>query len=351
MNKFFTIISMLLFVAFANSTKKVSYLDIVSSLAQVTHVEGAGELAHQMVQSYAESLQKLQAYNAALDHQCNNILKRANEKHQNFQTAINNTNASIENMQNDNKETAAQIVQLQKDQHENEENAQKLKREIIEDAQTLQEKTLAIVERARVLRRLANLVEDELVGDQRNSTVGQYNVDKSLSGYSFVEVHSQLKELQSTHDPIVKSMITTLILITQDQKNIFANQETVGKIHNMIEEIIKRDASNGEQLRQQANEKRSAISKHLTELAETSAKNNNLIAEKRADIVQNNNAINFSKNAQNGMHRHMNQAAQRLKSNQEMCQKVRNLSQVEKHAANQGKQRFENLAKMVNEGH
>ena len=177
-----------------------------------------------------------------------------------------------------------------------------------------------MIERARVLRRLSNLVQDELVGSQRNSTVGQYHLDTKLSGYTFLEVHNQLKELKS-HDPIVKSMITTLILITQDKKNIFANHENVGKIQAMIENIIKKDAVAGEKLRQEVAEKKEEILKSLRSLADDMFKVMESLAEKRATIVQNNNIIKFNAAEQKGMLEHLNRINLRKNNNIAMCEK------------------------------
>merc|ERR1712100_671832 len=158
----------------------------------------------------------------------------------------------------------------------------------------LQDQTTDFVQRQRVLKRLMNLINDELRGNQRESTVGNFEVDKKLSGFSFVEVHNQLKELES-HDPIVRSMITTLVLITQDQKNIFANQAQVGKIAAMIEEIVKKDAAAGLRLRQQTADKANEINKTLGELADAMDKQMNVLAEKRSLVVQNHQSIAFVK--------------------------------------------------------
>ena len=346
MNKIFTVISLLYIVAYANCTQKVSYSEIVSSLAQVSHVDGADTIVDAVSSSWAESLLKLQKFNIVLTDQCTNILKRSNAKMVAFQAAVKGNAASIEENSADSLKLAREITQAIEDQAGNKANAEKLKEELVNDAGVLQDKSLAIIERARVLRRLSNIVQDELTGAQKESTVGDFKVDKKLSGYSFLEVHNQLKELNS-HDPIVKSMITTLVLITQDQKDLFANQKQVGKIQAMIEQIIKKDAAAGLEIRAAAAKKAGEIHASLSELADDMMKVMNTIAEKRATIVQNNQIVSFVKAEQVGIAANMTRAEARKVSNVAMCKKVQDLNKVQQGDFKSGVQRFADLKKLV----
>jgi len=346
MNKILTVISLLFIVSYANCTKKVSYSEIVSSLAQVTHVDGADSIIDTVAANWAESLKKLQLFNVALTNQCNGIMKRSSDKAAAFADRIKSNAESIGELQADNIKLSEEIKEAVDAQAGNRENAEKLREELKTDAGVLQDKSMAIVERARVLRRLMNLVQDELTGNQRNSTVGDFNVDKKLSGFSFVEVHNQLKELES-HDPIVRSMITTLVLITQDQKNIFANQAQVGKIAAMIEEIIKKDAAAGLSLRQQTADKANEINKTLGELADDMEKQMNVLAEKRASVVQNHQTIAFVKSESTGIEANMKRVAERKVSNMAMCKKVQDLNKLQRGDFSAGRQRFADLKKLV----
>merc|ERR1712032_1295765 len=170
--------------------------------------------------------------------------KRSSDKAAAFADRIKSNAESIGELQADNIKLSEEIKEAVDAQAGNRENAEKLREELKTDAGVLQDKSMAIVERARVLRRLMNLVQDELTGNQRNSTVGDFNVDKKL----------------------------------------FANQAQVGKIAAMIEEIIKKDAAAGLSLRQQTADKANEINKTLGELADDMEKQMNVLAEKRASV-------------------------------------------------------------------
>lgn len=346
MNKLLTIFSVLLIVAYAHATKKVSYSEIVSSLAQVSHVEGADTIVETVAASYAESLKKLQVFNTALNNQCTGIAARASKKYENFQASIKSTISSINEIEGNSKELANEISQVQQDQVENQQNQEKLREQIKEGREKLQDQSIAIIERSRVLRRLSNLVQDELTGNQRVGTVDQFKVDNSRSGYSFVEVHNQLKELES-RDAVTKSMISTLILITQDRN--FANQENVGKIQALINQIIQKDAQRAEELRKNAADEAAIIQKSLSESSEAMMKNVSLIAEKRAQIAANLNVVRFSRAEQKDMEKHMARATVRKSSNLAACKKVQDMSKLQAGDFNNGRERFENLKKVLSE--
>jgi hypothetical protein len=326
--------------------KKVSYSEIVSSLMQTTHVEGGAELVDSIAANYKDSMTKLLAYDNQLNLQCTGISERGDKKLEDFQTALNNAIASIGEMENSSKEIAEQITQQVEGQRGNQENAEKLKEELIDDRAKLEVKTIAIIERARVLQRLSYLVADELVGKQREATVGNYKVDNTVSGYSFVEVHNQLKEL-NTHDPMVRSMIAALIMITQDQKNLFANQEAVGKIQAMINDIIQKDAVNGQKLRLEAATKASTIQKTLSELADTMMNVMDTLALKRATVVQNTNTIAFIRNEQKGMEKHMERAKKRTASNLSICANVQKINKLHSADFQVGVSKFDELKKVL----
>jgi len=346
MNKLLTIFSVLLIVAYANATQKVSYSEIVSSLAQVAHVEGGAAIIESMESNYNESLNKLNQFNSLLNLQCLGINTRAEKKVSDFQVAIQNNQNSIKELENFITQLTNEAAEAVKDQESNKLNEEKLRNELLEDREKLQEQTLAIIERARILRRLSNLVQDELTGSQRNSTVGNFQVDKTLSGYSFVEVHNQLKELDSK-DPIVKSMITTLVLITQNKN--FANQQQVGKIQAMIEQIIKKDAEHGVQLRTNVADKAQEISKSLNNLSDTMMKNMDLIAEKRSTIAENNNIIRFTRSELEDLEKHVKRALTRKNSNLEACKKVQDMGKLLTGEVKTGGEKFEELKKILSE--
>merc|ERR1711934_210009 len=168
----------------------------------------------------------------------------------------------------------------------------------------LQDQSTDFVQRQRVLKRLMNLINDELKGNQRESTVGNFEVDKSHSGFSFLEVHNQLKELNSS-DPLVNSMITTLIMITKDKKDVFANQEGVKKIRQMIFQIMKKDRIKMQRRRFEANM--------------------NIIAEGRAQIAANDRARAYIQSQLRDMSKHESLMVRKTSSNMQLCGKLKRM--------------------------
>jgi hypothetical protein len=346
MHKFTTIISLLFIVAAANCMKKVSYSEIVSSLMQVTHVEGGAEIVDSISANYKESMKVLLAYDNQVSNQCTTITERANKKLEEAQNVLEGGIKSIQEFEASSKALAVEINEEQDGQEGNKNNAERLRSELVDDREKLQAKTIAIIERARVLQRLSNIVADELVGKQRDSTVGNFKIDNAASGYSFIQVHNQLKEL-NTHDPMVKSMIAALIMITQDQKNLFANQGAVSKIQAMINDIIKKDAITGQKLREAASEKVNTIQKTLSVLADTMMHTMDTLAEKKAKIVQNTNLINYLRTEQKGIEKYILRAKKRAESNLSICTNVEKLNKLHTADFQLGVSKFDELKKVL----
>jgi len=103
-----------------------------------------------------------------------------------------------------------------------------------------------IVETIRVLRRLENLAQDELVGSQRNSTVGNYNIVNNHN-VSFIQLHTaanmkeDLNTLMHKTDATGKNLISALILMLSTDDGNFANQGKVKKILEVLDRLIKKN--------------------------------------------------------------------------------------------------------------
>jgi len=341
-----TVISLLLFVAFANSTKQVTYSEIVSSLAQVSHVEGADAIMDAVRANWSENLKNLNAYNQALVQQCKNIMSRAEERAKTFGGAIKGIVQNVESLKKQS-ETLELAVRSGKEQLQaGQVRVQQLRADAQEEASAVQDRVLGVVERDRILRRLINIINDEITGAQRTATVGNYNVNREVSGITFLEVHNQLKGL-TTSDPVVKSMISTLILITQDQKELFANQENVGKIRALIEGIIRKDNALVARIRQQSAEKVAQLQRGIQEASDVAARLVQQTANKGAQIVQNAAVIKFSETARRGMVAHLKRAEARRDSNVKMCNRVRELNRVNQKGIEQGINRFAALRQLL----
>merc|ERR1712032_734544 len=251
-----------------------------------THVPNGPETVDLIEHNFQETVKLGHKYDQALKSQCNNIIKR-------FQTGANNALEETKKLHNGSEqmhfETNAikqKIQSVAADQKEDQEKLENVKAEIQENLGKLQDQSTDFVERQRVLKRLMNLINDELKGNQRESTVGNFEVDKSHSGFSFLEVHNQLKELDSK-DPLVNSMITTLIMITKDKKDVFANQEGVKKIRQMIYQIMRNDRRKMQRRRFQANMERRQLNNKVSNFVRISERNMNIIAEARATMASN----------------------------------------------------------------
>jgi len=350
MNKIFTVISLLLFVAFANSTKQVTYSEIVSSLAQVSHVEGADAIMDGVKANWSENLKNLNAYNSALATQCDNIVSRANERAKTFTANMAGFKNTVEELQGNLKSLQQSVQDGRNTLKESATRIQGLRSSIEDNAREVEEHVMGIVERDRVLRRLENILEDELTGSQRHATVGNYNVNNTVSGITFLEVHNQLKELDSK-DPVVKSMISTLILITQDTKNLFSNQANVGKIRNMIAGIIRRGEQSVQRQRQESEMQINQIRQQIQEQSELAQRAVDNVNQKEGRIQQSRAVIRFTETARRGMEAHAKRAATRRENNIAMCNKVRKLNVAQQENIQAGLNRFASLRQLLDEGH
>jgi chromosome segregation ATPase len=321
MNKLSTIISLLFIVAFVNS--KVSYSDIVSSLAEISSVNGGVEHVEQTLSSFKESTKLFGAFDERLSSECKHIQERSDRRNQEISNILAGLNKQVTDMQNDNKSAAEDIVNLEKTLESNNSGIENLNNQKEEDRSSVEAKTLNLVQRRRILQRLSNLVRDELTGEQRSATVGNFNVDKKLSGYSFVEVHNQLKELKST-DAMTKSMITTLIMITQN-KNVFANHESVAKIDNLINQIIEKDAKTVVQLREESEKKQESLNNQINNFRQENDKIFDSLSNKRNTLVAN-ARLNTTIQAEIvSVTMHQQRANKRSKNNADMCNNLKTM--------------------------
>lgn len=346
MNKFFTVISLLFIVTYASCTQKVSYSDIVSSFAELTHVEGAEHVYNGIKTEFENSVHQLEAYDNALQNECSNIVSRSNAHHNHIEENIANANKSVQEMKENILQLNLQMTQNENDRKHQMELRHNLQQELKEGAENVQQVAMDMVERNRILKRLQDLVQDELHGAQRHSTVGNFHVDKKLSGYSFVEVHNQLKELESK-DPIVKSMISTLVLITQDQNDVFANQETVGKILHMIDNLIKQGQKHMAQVQHAFEEKSAHIHKSLHHSANAMLQAGENYASHRASVQMNTQQIKFVNQDVAGMQDHARRCDARRVSNIDMCKKLQRQSANVRKGLADAANRFEHLRKLI----
>lgn len=243
MRTYSTIISLIFIVACANATKSVSYSDIVYSLMEVnqdTNTNKSLENFNKIDLSFKESKDKLEAWDVSLKKRCSDAQLMGVDKLQSQGTHL----ISLEKSKRENLEKQAAVRQA----HEktkalvtaNMDEIKFLNEKIIVEKATFLENEKKRAERYMIYRRLISFVEDELTGNQRKTNMNDFNVDKNFSGKTafvqFERIRSDLATISAkTADPMAKSMITTLLMLTQDSnKNLFVDPELVTKVKSLI---------------------------------------------------------------------------------------------------------------------
>lgn len=344
MNKTSIFISLLLIVAFVN-TKRVSYSDIVSSFMQIKDDDAAAsvlQLVDSSASNFKESFNLFTAYDAQLTAQCQGIQARSAQRSTDFANSIAGLNTSVQEMTNANVALGDSIAADRQSIVDNEAKIGEYNQQSQDARDNLQQKTLKYVERRRVLQRLSNLVQDELTGGQRTGTVGTINVDKSLSGYSFLEVHNQLKGLKDK-DPMIKSMITTLIMITQDQNNLFANQETVSRVQNVINQLLTYYENKATSLNTSTNETLETLKQSVAALNDANSQLGENIASNNAQVESNVSQIARLNAEVVSMQTYSANAERRSQNNLSLCTQLSQMVQSHSQVWSEFSSRFEEV--------
>jgi hypothetical protein len=346
MNKVLSILSVLLIVTFANATKKVSYSEILSSLAEVSPpAPSAAALMDSMNRAYAASLEKFNGFTNELKRQCNGLRDAFQKNSAAFAVSQKANNDFIGKLNKSNVLLISSIAIGEDFVKKTTKEVESIVVELEDDKKALEQRELTSIERQRVLKRLVNLVQDELTGGQRNSTVNTYNVDNNFSKFSFVEIHNQLKELQSD-DAIVKSMITTLIMLTSE-RGIFANQKQVGKIITLIEDIIRKDALNLKEYMITAGAKRAKLrelKKGLNEQIETSSLKNR---QNLHQISLNKDRIQHLQTTSNEEEKSFQRSQTRNNRNMQACAEAEKMARGQHGSIKASQERFSDLRSLL----
>jgi hypothetical protein len=346
MNKFITILSVLLFVTYANATEKVSYSEIVNSLAEITKVQGAPDLVKSISSAFNQSYKQLEGFNSEVRRQCSAINENGKRKTESTQRLIASVTKNIASLTKHNASLAARII-LSK----NSRKANKARREVVvKSMQTervvKEQRSLNLVQRKRILRRLRNLIRDELNGKQRSGTVNSFKVNNSASKFSFVELHNELEELEA-HDAVTKSMITTLILITRNPNGNFANQQNVGKVLNLINQIMLKDQLNYNLFVKSSNQRRALLKlqRNALTLAIDGAKQRN--SQRRITIHHNKLRIASNQTELVNLQKAIKRNQTRQSSNTAACKKHEQVSDMQKKHFTNGQRRFDELLRLL----
>jgi len=245
MNKSLNIFAILLFIACVNSTKTVSYSEIVTNLVQLSDDKSSG-LSHLniIVENFKNANNDLTKLKTSVSENCNKLELRGKEFIENLNKEIIRFNKEVERLEAENKKITTDLVSDRKAITGEAEKIKKATNEIESTRRDTLANEKEIQETINVLKRLKNIAIDELQGIEKKATaMDKFNVDSSRSTpVSFLETHNfqaELKGLLSNSDSVNRGLISTLILLTQSAgKATYSNPETVRKIVSMIEKII-----------------------------------------------------------------------------------------------------------------
>jgi len=276
MRTYSTIISMLVLLACANATKTVSYSDIVYSLMELNDDDQSLENLSNIHVSLAESKEKLIAFDDDLRFKCNLAEKTGSEKLQSYGNQL----IALEQSKTENSASQTAVREQQEEASKiittNQENIDNLNVKISSEKATLANNERSRAERVLIYKRLQNFVQDELASqaDQRKTDMTSINVDKSFSGQtSFVQLQHIRSDLTSiaakASNPMTKSMITTLLLITQsNNKNLFADQGLVTKVQGLLNSLVQKELEAFQEEEAAANNNISSFKSMISNLSE-----------------------------------------------------------------------------------
>lgn len=250
MRTYSTIISLIVLVACANATKTVSYSDIVYSLMELNDNPQGLENLGKINESLAESKKKLTQYDEKLKFRCQSTSTSGVQKLQ----AQGEQLVAIEQAKKDNLDKQNSLRAAQEAAKnlvaKNQEDIRAFHAKVAAERAALEHSERARAERYLIYNRLRTFVQDELTSGapQRKTDMGAINVDKSFSGKtSFVQlerIRSDLTSIASrASDPMTKSMITTLLMITQSEgKNLFVDQALITKVQGLLSTLMQKEA-------------------------------------------------------------------------------------------------------------
>jgi hypothetical protein len=328
------ILAILLFIACANSTKKISYSDLVSSLVELTdNKEQSLSHIQNIVENFENSNTLLTNLKSRITQNCELLSQRSAEEQKKLQSKIESYQATMEKLAKESREIATEVIS---DETAVKEEAEKIKvaKKDIEQAklETLNSEK-AIHEAVNVLKRLRNLAIDELQGAQQKSTqMNRFNVTVITppAFIQFSDFHGELKSLLSKTDSVNRGFISTLILLTQSAgKQTFANPEAVRKIVALIDRIL---ASSFEKIKTNEKQGQEKIASYTAIVENSRALIARLKEEMQRKITlraKNDSEIVFYKNDVNFLQRALTRREKRSAFSLGLCNEQNNL--ISKH--------------------
>ncbi len=353
MRTYSTIISLIFMLACANATKSVTYSDIVYSLMELNQDPNAQkhlENLKQINDSFAESKEKLKKWDAIVQERCAKIqaigVRQVQDKNDELITLQKTKTENLEKQANVRRANEAAQTLLS----ENKKEIKDLQNKIKEERAGFAESEKKRAEKLLIYKRLKNFVQDELSGTQRNTVMGTINVDRSFSGKtSFVQlerIRSDLTDISAkTSDTIVKSMITTLIAITQSaDKSLFASPAIVQKIRSLIDLLIQKEKDANQVDSEVFNKNLSNYSNLISSKTDEAERKGNEVLQLKAELAALEQDIRNNDNEVTVITKFQQKLVKKNRVQQEICAKQNELVNVHNRDFDSFKSHFQILA-------
>jgi len=241
MNKTMNLIAILLIITFVNSTKTISFSDIVSSLVQLSDDENTGESNLKLIiENFESSNRLLTNLQTNVHENCNKLASRYEETFKNLNEKISKFEKAITDLTDENTKLVDEITNDQESVKSEVSKISGFKASIEEANKAAVQKENAIHESINVLLRLKNIANDELLSlKQKTTDMVKFEVTKTTSFIQKSNLETELKTILSKSDSSNRGLISTLIMLTQSIKaDGYANPESVQKIIDLIDKII-----------------------------------------------------------------------------------------------------------------
>ena len=238
----------ILFVAFnaVNSTKKViNFDDIVSSFTQINDpsLDGLAKI-NEISESFSESNKLLMAMENEINTNCDKIDVNAAAFLKGVDKKVSEFKDEIANIKTENDGIAVSLTENIKEQNEEVKKISEAKENIVKEREGITTKEEEIEEVIDVLHRLKNLAQDELAGKYKLETEMKNFTVVNKHGVSFIQRSNFKEELHSVmakSEATGKSLISSLILMTSYDDGHYADPESIQKILDVLDKIIKKN--------------------------------------------------------------------------------------------------------------
>lgn len=235
------LIAIICILTFVNSTKTVTYSDVVTNLVQIT--QDANDRLTQIKaisDSFKISNDNLKNLDSELKENCASLKKRGENTVREIREKIISYQKNADDLTAQNvfleKENLALQVTIKEEMKKVPSNKERIEMLKLEFNQSVNQ----VDENINVLKRLKAISEDELYGAEKRATeMTKFNVINKTSFLQSEDFENQLKPLLEKSDPITRSLVSSLIMMTQQAgKQNFVDPTAIKNIVAFIDKII-----------------------------------------------------------------------------------------------------------------